>query len=38
MNDLSTANNTVGEEANKKLLSKLTGLFTKQLIPGLSKS
>ena len=38
MNDLSTANNTVGEEANRKLLSKLTGLFTKQLIPGLSKS
>ena len=38
MNDLSAANNTVGEEANKKLLSRLTGLFTKQLIPGLSKS
>lgn len=39
MSDLGEeVNNVAGQEANKKLLSKITGLFTKQLIPGLSKS
>ena len=38
MNDLREANATAGEEANKKLVSRFVDLFTKQLIPGLSKS
>lgn len=38
MSDLGEANTSVGEEANKKLVDRFINLFTKQLIPGLSKS